>query len=242
MKPYLIKTPNIVQKFFPNYTWSMVSDKKAIYLTFDDGPHPEITSWVMSELLKYQAKATFFCVGDNVKKYPKILEQLIQQEHSIGNHTFNHLNGWRTNNKLYFNNIDQADELIREKKIDPDGYRERTENTSHQTKSIAISQKPKAKSQRPVLKLFRPPYGKIKKSQAKFLLKKGYQIIMWDVLSADFDKTTSKEKCLQNVLKNANNGSVIVFHDSEKAFRNLEYTLPKVLEFYSKRGFDFKAL
>ncbi len=224
MKPYLVKIPNIIQKFFLNYTWSMGSEKKEIYLTFDDGPHPEITPWVMSELQKHQAKATFFCVGDNVKKYPETYQQLIQQKHSIGNHTFNHLNGWRTNNKLYFSNIDQANKLIGEKK-----------------KEIK-TQQPTTSNQQPTTKLFRPPYGKIKSSQAKNLIHKGYQIIMWDVLSADFDKKTSKEKCLQNVLGHATNGSIIVFHDSEKAFKNLEYTLPKVLAFFSERGFVFKGL
>jgi len=164
-------------------------------------------------LKKHNAAATFFCVGDNLLKYPKIFKEIIQQNHSIGNHTFDHLNGWNSSNKDYLNSILKAEEVIHNSKF-----------INHKSY------------------LFRPPYGKIKSSQAKLLIKEGYEIIMWDVLSADFDQMISKEKCLQNVIKNTKSGSIIVFHDSEKSFKNLEYVLPKVLEYFSKKGFAFKAL
>jgi peptidoglycan/xylan/chitin deacetylase (PgdA/CDA1 family) len=191
----------------------MGSAKKNIYLTFDDGPHPEITEWVLNLLKKYNAAATFFCVGENITKHPGVFEEIIFQNHTVGNHTFNHLNGWKSPNKDYIHSVLKAEEVIHNSKF-----------INHKSY------------------LFRPPYGKIKTSQAKFLIKEGYEIVMWDVLSADFDQNTSKEKCLQNVLKNTKPGSIIVFHDSEKAFKNLEYVLPKVLEYFSEKGFTFKAL
>ncbi len=231
MKAYFTKTPKLIQKNFSKYLWNMSSNKKEIYLTFDDGPHPEITPWVLKILANYNAKATFFCVGENMVKYPKIFSQILEQKHSTGNHTFNHLNGWKTNNVTYINNIEQTEEIFREKK-----RKVRSE------KSELLSNLPSTKNQKLKTNLFRPPYGKIKPSQAKTLLSKGYQIIMWDVLSADFDTNISKEKCLQNVLKNTQNGSIIVFHDSEKAFKNLEYVLPKVLAYFSEKGFVFSGL
>ena len=213
MKPYFAKTPKLVQKLFSNYTWCKDFNHKEIYLTFDDGPHPEITEWVLNLLKKHNAAATFFCVGDNVLKYPKVFKEIILQNHAIGNHTFDHLNGWNSSNKEYQNSVLKAEEVIHNSKF-----------INHKSY------------------LFRPPYGKIKSSQAKLLIKEGYEIIMWDVLSADFDQMISKEKCLQNVIKNTKSGSIIVFHDSEKSFKNLEYVLPKVLEYFSKKGFAFKAL
>jgi len=206
MKSYFVKTPKIIQNIFSNYTWKIATNKKEIYLTFDDGPIPEITPWVLNTLSKFNAKVTFFCVGDNVQKHPRIFKQILDQKHAVGNHTFNHLEGWKTNTEAYLNNIEKTEELIQNSKI------------------------------------FRPPYGKIKPKQAKFLINKGYQIIMWDVLSADYNQTISQKKCYQNVIKNAANGSIIVFHDSEKAFKNLEYTLPKVLAYFTEKGFVFKAL
>ncbi|MCF6222982.1 MAG: polysaccharide deacetylase family protein [Flavobacteriaceae bacterium] len=236
MKAYFTKTPKLIQKIFSEYIWSMGSNKKEIYLTFDDGPHPEITPWVLKILANYNAKATFFCIGENMLKYPKVFSQILKQKHCTGNHTFNHLNGWKTDNISYFNNIEQAEEIFREKKREKREERREKGEIIRKFKSQII----KAKFQNS--KLFRPPYGKIKPSQAKTLLRTGYQIIMWDVLSADFDKNISKEKCLQNVLKNTQNGSVIVFHDSEKAFKNLEYVLPKVLRYFSEKGFVFRGL
>ncbi len=238
MKSYFVKTPKIIQSIFSNYTWKITTNKKEIYLTFDDGPIPKITPWVLNTLEKYNAKATFFCVGDNIKKHPEVFKEIFLQNHAIGNHTFNHLQGWKTNTEEYLSNIDKTENVIKRLKIE--GRRRKTEDGSLEVNRELQAQNLKPKTQNP--KLFRPPYGKMKPKQTKALQNKGYQIIMWDVLSADFDQKISPKKCYQNVIKNVQNGSIIVFHDSEKAFKNLEYTLPKVLEYFTKKGFIFKAL
>ncbi len=201
-----IKTNRFIKYIFSNYVWNIPNVEKKVYLTFDDGPTPEITEWVLEQLKTYNAKATFFCIGNNIVKHPEIFKRLLNEGHTIGNHTQNHVKGWETENNTYFGEVEKCDEVI-----------------SKQTNIDS--------------KLFRPPYGKIKPSQSNYLRKLGYKIIMWDVLSADFDTTISKEKCLENVLKNVESGSIIVFHDSIKAFPNLEYTLPKTLEFLSKNGY-----
>ena len=205
MKFYTIKTPTIIQKLFPNYCWRFSSSVKEIYLTFDDGPTPEITTFVLDELQKHKAKATFFCIGENVKKCPKILERIKKEGHSIGNHTFNHLNGFKTNNTDYIENIQQAAKLIESN-------------------------------------LFRPPYGRLKISQARSIIRAGYKVVMWDVLSADFDTTITPEKCLKNVLSKTSNGSIVVMHDSIKAKDKIFYALPKILNYYTERGYVFKSI
>jgi len=200
-------------RFFSKYTWRFLSKKKEIFLTFDDGPTPEITEFILSELKKHDAKATFFCIGKNIKNHPELFSQLISDGHSIGNHTQNHLKGWKTNTKDYVDNVLECNKTIT------------------QFNNTTIKQQ-----------LFRPPYGKIKKSQAKELLKRGYKIIMWNVLSADFDTTISNEKCLQNILDNTTKGSIIVLHDSVKAAERMKYALPRVLKTFSDKGFVFKAI
>ena len=202
-----------MMRFFSKYTWCFSRDVKEIYLTFDDGPTPEVTQFVLDELKKYNAKATFFCIGKNILNHPDVFKKIQNLKHTVGNHTHNHLNGWATKNKDYIDNFLQCEHII--------------------SKTLDKSTKPK---------LFRPPYGKIKKSQAKLILKKGYRIIMWDVLSADFDVATSKEQCLRNVLNNTKNGSIIVFHDSVKASEKLKFVLPKVLKELFDIGFVFKAI
>jgi len=214
MKAYLAKMPRIIMRFFSNYTWHFFSNKKEIFLTFDDGPTPEITRFILKQLKKYNAKANFVCIGKNIKNQPELFKDLISDGHSVGNHTHNHLKGWKTKNQDYIDNVLMCDKTIAQ-----------FDNTTKKKQ-----------------KLFRPPYGRIKKRQAEELIQKGYKVIMWSVLSADFDTTISKEECLQNVLKNTNNGSIIVFHDSVKAKERMEYTLPKVLEEFSKKGFTFKAI
>lgn len=207
MKSYLIKTPNLVKVLLKNWVWSFSSKEKVLYLTFDDGPTPEITNWTLNELEKYNAKATFFCIGKNIAENPIIYNKIIAQNHTVGNHTNNHLNGFKTETNTYVNNL------------------EFSKTNASQTS-----------------KLFRPPYGKLTFSQAKKIRKKGYKIIMWDVLSADFDTTISPEECLKNVIKNTNNGSIIVFHDSVKAQEKLQFVLPKILEYYVEKGYTFKAI
>jgi peptidoglycan/xylan/chitin deacetylase (PgdA/CDA1 family) len=207
MNLYLTKTPRIIQSLLSNYTWRFSTHKKEIYLTFDDGPTPEITDWILDRLKEYNAKATFFCIGKNVVEEPEIYRRILAENHQTGNHTHTHKNGAKTDLKSYINNILEAEKQL--------------ENPS---------------------KLFRPPYGRIKRAQTQKIKSLGYTIIMWDVLSADFDTTIRKEKCLQNVLKNTKNGSIIGFHDSVKAAKNVQYTLPKVLEYFSEKGYSFNAI
>jgi peptidoglycan/xylan/chitin deacetylase (PgdA/CDA1 family) len=218
MNFYWIKTNSLIKKIFSKYIWDIPNNENKIYLTFDDGPTSEITHWVLEELKKYEAKATFFCIGNNIEKHPAIFEKIIKEGHSIGNHTCNHLNGWKTSTKEYFENTKQCEVSI-----------SKVQSTACNLQPVTCN-------------LFRPPYGKIKASQSEKLMQLGYKIIMWDVLSADFDQKISPEKCLQNVLKNVQSGSIIVFHDSVKAFPNLKYTLPKTLENLTKRGFVFEKL
>jgi peptidoglycan/xylan/chitin deacetylase (PgdA/CDA1 family) len=212
MKAYWIKTHRIIKKVFSNYIWDIPNSENKVYLTFDDGPTPEITQWVLNQLDQYNAKATFFCIGKNIVAYPEIFDQIIKKGHGIGNHTHNHLNGWKTTTDEYLKNIETCENTI-----------------SNLNSEISILKS----------KIFRPPYGKIKAVQAKKLRQQGYKIIMWDVLSADFDQSISKEECLNNVLSSTKSGSVIVFHDSLKAFKNLEYTLPKVLQYLTENNFSF---
>ncbi|MBG6186443.1 polysaccharide deacetylase family protein [Flavobacterium sp. CAN_S2] len=213
MKFYWIKTNWFIKKIFSNYTWDVSNAGNTVYLTFDDGPIPEVTDWVLAELKKHGFKATFFSIGENITKYPEIFKKVISEGHSIGNHTYNHLNGWNTSTEDYIENVARCEEAI-------------GKNTNQNLKS----------------KLFRPPYGKIKTAQSKAIQKLGYKIIMWDVLSADFDTTISREQCLDNVLSNVKPGSIIVFHDSQKAFKNLEYVLPKTLAFLKEKKFNCDVL
>lgn len=213
MKFYWIKTNWIIKKIFFNYTWDVSNTGNTVYLTFDDGPIPEITTWVLEELKKFDLKATFFCIGENIDKHPEIFKKVISEGHAIGNHTFNHLNGWKTPTEIYIENIKLCEEVI-----------EKTTNYNSRSKP------------------FRPPYGKLKTAQARAIEKLGYEIMMWDVLSADFDTTLSKEQCLDNVLSNVKPGSIIVFHDSVKAFKNLQYVLPKTLAFLKENNFNCGVL
>lgn len=204
---YLAKTPRWVRKLLVTSIWEVPDDEKAIYLTFDDGPHPSITPFVLNELDKYGAKATFFCIGKNVEKHGEIYRQILDKGHAVGNHTHNHLNGWKTADTDYLKDILNANRYI-----DSD--------------------------------LFRPPYGRITWSQHKQLtqLEQPFKIVMWSVLSGDFDVDLSPEKCYKNVVDHAETGSIIVFHDSEKAERRLNFALPAVLKYFSERGYVFKKI
>ena len=204
------KTPKVVKSLFPSYIWDLPSEEKVIYLTFDDGPTPNVTQWVLDTLKAYNAKATFFCIGSNVKKHPQLFQQLIKEGHSVGNHTYKHLKGWKVKTKTYIEDIELTWKLFSELNV--------------QTK------------------LFRPPYGKLKPKQGRRIQKLGDKVIMWDVLSFDWSNKTTNEECLNNVLEHTESGSIIVFHDSEKAKNNLMFALPKVLEYFSKKGFEFKRI
>ena len=206
-----VKTNRLIKKIFNNLVWDIPNSDKKIYLTFDDGPIPEVTEWVLDLLKSEDIKATFFCIGDNIKKHPEVYKRILTEEHQTGNHTFNHLNGWKTETNQYIDNFKSCE--TEHLKL----------NTEHSF-------------------LFRPPYGKIKPSQSKAIRQLGYKIIMWDVLSYDFDSTISVEKCLENVISNTEQGSIIVFHDSLKAEKNLKYALPKAIQILKNKGFVFDVI
>lgn len=201
---YFIKTPEILKKLYPRQVWSFPQNQKKLYLTFDDGPTPSITDWCLRELKKFGAKATFFLVGQNAERYPEIVSLIRREGHAVGNHTYQHLNGWSTSTNKYIKDILHCNEIVGSK-------------------------------------LFRPPYGRITKSQTTITLNR-YKVIMWDVLSGDFDRSISKERCLKNVLDNTESGSIIVFHDSVKAADRMQYALPRVLEYFTERKFLFAPL
>lgn len=202
---YLIKPTWWLRKIYSSaLTWKIPVEENKIFLTFDDGPHPTITPFVLNCLKQHNAKATFFCIGKNVQLYQGVFQQIIHEGHRVGNHTHNHLNGWKTTDKKYLENI-----ILARKFIDSN--------------------------------LFRPPYGRITRFQIQ-QLKSIFSIIMWDVLSGDFDAELSPQKCLQNVVSNTSSGSIIVFHDSEKAFPRLEYALPKALEFFAEQGYVMEGI
>ena len=215
MKPYWIKTHPIIKFLFPNLIWDIPNKEKKVYLTFDDGPTPKITEWVLAELEKHNAKATFFCIGKNIVAHPEIFTKIIEKGHSIGNHTHNHLNGWKNKTDDYIENFQLCENII----------------STHKSKILNLKSK-----------IFRPPYGKIKPAQSKKLRQLGYKIIMWDVLSADFDQNTSKEECLNNAVNHIQSGSIVVFHDSVKAFKKLEYVLPRVLKHLTQNNFKLEAI
>ena len=193
-----------MKKLYGKSIWRMNEQQKKLYLTFDDGPVPQVTPWVLRTLKQFDIKATFFCVGDNVQKHPDVYAQVIDEGHAVGNHTFNHINGWKSSTNNYLDNV-----------------------------SLCAGQVSS--------RLFRPPYGRLKRSQYE-ALRREYSIVMWDVLSGDFDAATSEEKCLSNVTSYARNGSLIVFHDSIKAERNMKYALPRAIEHFLKEGYAFERM
>ena len=210
---YWVKTNRFIKWLFPKFIWHLPNEEKTVYLTFDDGPTPEVTAWVLDVLKAHNIKAIFFCIGSNIEKHPAIFKRIIDEGHTVGNHTYNHFNGWKTDNNTYFKNIKE-------------------------TENVIVNDMPQFVSH----KLFRPPYGKIKASQAAEVRRQGYKIIMWDVLSADFDQTITPEKCLKNVINNTRRGSVIIFHDSVKASKNLMFALPKAIEYLKKNKFRFAKI
>ncbi|NCI48988.1 polysaccharide deacetylase family protein [Sediminibacterium roseum] len=204
---YLVKTPWWLRALYPSLVWRGNGDGKTIYLSFDDGPHETATPFVLDQLKQYNAKASFFCIGKNVSAHPALYQRILDEGHSVGNHTHNHLNGWKVKDEVYLDDIRQASTLVKSG-------------------------------------LFRPPYGRIKRAQVKKLRQQqpGVKIIMWDVLSGDFDVDLTGEACLGYVLYHTRPGSIIVFHDSAKAFPRLQYTLPRMLEHFSNEGYLFGGL
>ena len=203
---FLHYSPFWLKAIYPRYIWHIPVKEDKIFLTFDDGPIPKITEFVLDQLRDFNAKATFFCIGDNVRKHPDVYQQLLNEGHSVGNHTYNHMNGWKTEDSVYNENISLCDQ------------------------QLGIS-----------TQLFRPPYGRIKRAQAK-LLPTERKIIMWDVLSGDFSAQLSPEVCLSKSIKHTKPGSIILFHDSLKAANNMMYALPRFLEHFSQKGYKFEAL
>jgi len=203
----MVKTPWLLKKFYNECIWNINTDEKVLYLTFDDGPHPDATPFVLNELKKHNAKATFFCIGKNVEEHFDVYKKIIADGHAVGNHTYNHLNGWKTKDQKYLDNIFKAKKIIDSN-------------------------------------LFRPPYGRITKFQLKQLSGDKYRLkpIMWSVLSGDFDNEVKGEECYITVVKNAKEGSIVVFHDSGKALDKVRYALPLVLKYFKEKGFEFRSI
>lgn len=204
------RVPFFLPWLYPDLIWRIPTLEKEIYLTFDDGPVPGPTDFVIETLRKYNCKATFFCIGDNVRRHPEVFKKIREEDHVIGNHTFNHLKGWSTPLTEYVENVRKFDEQLRMK----NGMLK--------------------------IELFRPPYGRITRSQIRSL--KDYKIIMWDVLTIDYNKNVSPEACLKNSVAATRNGSIVVFHDSLKAERNMMYALPRFIEHFLKEGYEFKSI
>lgn len=200
----IVRPPQMLRSLYRDSLWRMDKTRPELYLTFDDGPIPGLTPWVLDVLKDYQAKATFFCVGDNIRKNGNIFERVLAEGHQVGNHTYNHLKGWKTKTADYLHNA---------------GLCQQYTQTA----------------------LFRPPYGRIKKSQYR-ALKQHYTMVFWDVLSYDYDRFTQPETCLQNVIKYTRNGSIILFHDNIKAEQNIKFALPRFLEHSLKLNYTFTRL
>jgi peptidoglycan/xylan/chitin deacetylase (PgdA/CDA1 family) len=216
----IYRTPSFLPWIFSNLLWRVETKAKEIYLTFDDGPIPGPTEFVLDTLKQFNAKATFFCIGENISKHPEIFQQVIIEGHAVGNHTFNHMKGWGTSTEKYVSNVEMcANEMS--KKLPSLGYQ--------------IHQQPGTNF------LFRPPYGRIRPKQIN-ALKGKYQIVMWDVLTSDYNISQSPEACLKGSIKATRPGSIVVFHDSLKAERNMKYALPRYLEYFVRQGYIFKEL
>jgi peptidoglycan-N-acetylglucosamine deacetylase len=204
---YFISTPWLIKKATHGCIWDIPTKEKVIYLTFDDGPDPGVTPFVLDQLKAHNALATFFCLGRNVELLPELYQRILAEGHKVGNHTYSHLNGWKTEDRQYLDDILKAQQIIDSN-------------------------------------LFRPPYGRITPFQLKLLQGNGLGLntVMWSVLSGDFDNKISNEDCYINVGRNVVSGSIVVFHDSKKAFTRLQYTLPRVLDHFSKQGYKFESI
>ena len=207
----IYRAPFFLPWLYPTLTWRIPTTEKQLYLTFDDGPVRGPTDFVLETLSKNSIKATFFCIGDNVRKHPEVFKNVVAQGHVIGNHTFNHVKGWKTPLNDYVENTAQCDSIVE-----------------------ALNSKPGTTN------LFRPPYGRITRAQIKAL--SNYRIVMWDVLTHDYDQAKSPEACLINSIRATRNGSIVVFHDSLKAERNMSYALPRYIDHFLGKGYNFNVL
>lgn len=196
--------PTVYRKIFPGTVWRLPREEKAVFLTFDDGPIPEVTEFVLDTLRERNIKATFFCVGDNVRKHPDLFRKVLEEGHLVGNHTFNHLQGLYTTSRRYIRNVEKADELIKSP-------------------------------------LFRPPHGILRYTQF-ITLRRKFKIVFWDVVTRDYNRKLSGEDVLGIVRKYTRNGSIIVFHDSLKAEKNIRYALPRAIDYLMSEGYKFEVL
>ena len=202
---WYLSIPKWIQKCFPSLVWQAPSTKEAVvYLTFDDGPHPEITPWVLNELKQRGLKASFFCVGDNVRKFPETYQQILNEGHITGNHTMHHMKGWSNSTETYTQNTTEAAQYIKSK-------------------------------------LFRPPYGRISRAQIKALLPE-YTIVMWSLLSGDFNPQLNIPKALNQIKRKTQNGSIVVFHDSIKSEAQMKQLLPDYLDYLIANAYTCKTL
>jgi peptidoglycan-N-acetylglucosamine deacetylase len=205
------RTPFFLPWIYPDLVWRIPTEKKELFLTFDDGPVPGPTEFVLDTLKQFSIKATFFCIGDNVRKHPDVFKRIVDEGHAVGNHTFNHLKGWSTSLEKYIENVEMYESEVRSSKFE-----------------VRSS------------KLFRPPYGRITKAQINAL--HDYSIIMWDVLTADYQRSVSPTACLRNSIAATRPGSIIVFHDSLKSEKNMSYALPRYIDHFLEKEFSFNVI
>jgi len=204
---FLHKSNFLLRTVYPEFWWKVEGDvEPTIYLTFDDGPIPDVTEFVLEQLDRYAAQATFFCIGDNVRKHRNVLYQVLEAGHMVGNHTYNHLNGWKTDDETYLENVQSCQHVL----------------------GVETA-------------LFRPPYGRIRKTQAAQVMEH-HSVVMWDVLTGDFDQTLAPDVCLKKSIQHTEPGSIIVFHDSLKAWPNMRYALPRLLAHFAERDYTFRAV
>ncbi len=199
------KPPKFLRNLIPELVWDIPAPERGdVFLTFDDGPTPGITEWILDELARHGAKATFFCLGRNVEAYPELYERILDEGHRVGNHTYGHLKGWETDAASYLADAEHASDFIDSP-------------------------------------LLRPPYGRISPGQAR-LLGLRYRIVMWNIISRDYNRRLSPRTCLDNVIRHVREGDIVVFHDSRKAFGNMSYALPRVLDYLDANGMRSKAI